>query len=108
MTFEQIDARKEYVQKARASFETETDDWTHSPPEKEEPAFGKSFFIRLTAGALLFLLFVLADITQFQFGNYTTQTIAQSISRETIVPDVEIMKEHYTNLEKYVMMLIAE
>lgn len=97
MTYEQIDARKEYVERARASFQTQ-EDWTHPAPEHEEPAFGKTFSLRLVLGLLLFLLFVLADVTNYKILEYTTADIAAEITA----------KDDYTNLEKYVMMLLTD
>ena len=61
MTYEQIDARKEYVKRARASFQDQEEDWTHPAPEHEEPALGRTFSLRLVLGLFLFLLFVLAN-----------------------------------------------
>ena len=46
---------------------------------------------------LLFLLFVLADITDYKIFDCSTSTIAS-----------EIEKDDYTNAEKYVMMLFAD
>ena len=98
MTYHQIDARKEYVKQARASFQEQEEDWTHPAPEREEPALGKTFSLRLVLGLLLFLLFVLADVTKFQILDYTTSDIAYEIAS----------KDDYTNLEKYVMMLFTD
>lgn len=98
MTYHQIDARKEYVKRARESFQEQEEDWTHPAPEHEEPAFGKTFSLRLVLGLLLFLLFVLADMTNFQIFDYSTTDIAYEIAS----------KDNYTNLEKYVMMLLAD
>ncbi|MCI7131443.1 MAG: hypothetical protein MSA09_13030 [Lachnospiraceae bacterium] len=98
MTYHQIDARKEYVKRARESFQEQEEDWTHPAPEHEEPAFGKTFSLRLVLGLLLFLLFVLADMTNFQIFDYSTTDIAYEIAS----------KDNYTNLEKYVMMLLTD
>ena len=98
MTYHQIDARKEYVKRARESFQEQEEDWTHPAPEHEEPAFGKTFSLRLVLGLLLFLLFVLADMTNFQIFDYSTTDIAYEIAS----------KDDYTNLEKYVMMLLTD
>lgn len=98
MTYNQIDARKEYVKRARESFQEQEEDWTHPAPEHEEPAFGKTFSLRLVLGLLLFLLFVLADMTNFQIFDYSTTDIAYEIAS----------KDDYTNLEKYVMMLLTD
>ena len=98
MTYHQIDARKEYVKRARESFQEQEEDWTHPAPAHEEPAFGKTFSLRLVLGLLLFLLFVLADMTNFQIFDYSTTDIAYEIAS----------KDNYTNLEKYVMMLLTD
>ena len=98
MTYDQIDARKEYVKRARASFQDQEEDWTHPAPEQDEPALGKTFSLRLVLGLLLFLLFVLADVTDYKIFNYSTTDIAEEIAA----------KDDYTNLEKYVMMLLAD
>lgn len=98
MTYEQIDARKEYVERARASFQTQEEDWTHPAPAHEEPVFGKTFSLRLVLGLLLFLLFVLADVTDYKILEYSTTDIAKEITA----------KDDYTNLEKYVMMLLTD
>ena len=97
MTYDQIDARKEYVKRARASFQ-EQEDWTHPAPQHEEPALGKTFSLRLVLGLLLFLLFVLADVTDHKILNFSTSDIAAEIAS----------KDDYTNIEKYVMMLFAD
>ncbi len=98
MTYEQIDERKEYVARARASFHNEDADWTHPAPAKEEPALGKTFTLRLVLGLLLFLSFVLADVTDYSIGGLSTKEITEEITA----------KEDYTNIEKYVMMLLAD
>lgn len=98
MTYDQIDARKEYVKRARASFQEQDEDWTHPAPEREEPALGKTFSLRLVIGVFLFLLFVLADVTNHTIFDFSTSDIAAQIAE----------KEDYTNLEKYVMMLLAD
>ena len=98
MTYDQIDARKEYVKRARDSFREQEEDWTHPAPEHEEPALGKTCSLRLVLGLLLFLLFVLADVTDHKILNFTTSDIAAEIAE----------KDDYTNLEKYVMMLLAD
>ena len=102
MTYEQIDARKEYVKRARASFEEQDEDWTHPAPEREGPALGKSFSLRLVIGLFLFLMFVLADVTDHKIMQYSTSDIASEIASKTA------SKEDYTNLEKYVMMLLTD
>ena len=97
MTYDQIDARKEYVQRARASFQDLEEDWTHPAPDHEEPALGKTFSLRLVIGLLLFLLFVLGDVTDHKSLKFSTADIVE-----------EIAADDYTNLEKYVMMLFAD
>jgi hypothetical protein len=94
MTYQPIDERKEYVKQARASFE-DAPDWTVPPPASQEPALGGTVLFRLLLGLLLFLLFVLADITDYTLYGFGTEELAQEIAA----------KEDYTNLEKYVMML---
>lgn len=98
MTYDQIDARKEYVKRARASFQGQEEDWTHPAPEQEEPALGRTFGLRLVIGLFLFLLFVLADMTDHTILDVSTSDIAAQIAE----------KDDYTNLEKYVMMLLAD
>ena len=98
MTYDQINARKEYVKRARASFQDQEEDWTHPAPEHEEPALGKTFSLRLVLGLLFFLLFVLADVTNHKILDFSTSDIAAEIAE----------KDDYTNLEKYVMMLLTE
>ena len=98
MTYDQINARKEYVKRARASFQDQEEDWTHPAPEHEEPALGKTFSLRLVLGLLFFLLFVLADVTNHKILDFSTSDIAAEIAE----------KDDYTNLEKYVMMLFAD
>ena len=90
MTYDQIDARKEYVKRARASFQEQEEDWTHPTPEHDEPALGKSFSLRFVIGLLLFLLFVLADVTDQKILSYSTSDIATEIAA----------KDDYTTLEK--------
>ena len=98
MTYDQIDARKEYVKRARESFQDQEADWTHPSPDPETPALGRTFSLRLVLGLLLFLLFVLADITDYQVFQFSTSDIAEEITA----------KDDYTNLEKYVMMLLTD
>ena len=98
MTYDQINARKEYVKRARASFQDQEEDWTHPAPEHEEPALGKTLSLRLVLGLLFFLLFVLADVTNHKILDFSTSDIAAEIAE----------KDDYTNLEKYVMMLLAD
>lgn len=98
MTYDQIDERKAYVERARASFHDNEADWTHPAPAHEEPALGKTFTLRLVLGLLLFLLFVLADVTDHRIIGFSTADVAEEITA----------KEDYTNLEKYVMMLLAD
>ena len=98
MTYDQMNVRKEYVERARASFRDQEEDWTHPAPEHEAPALGKTFTLRLVLGLLFFLLFVLADVTDHSIMGISTKDIATEIT----------VKEDYTNLEKYVMMLLAD
>lgn len=98
MTYDQIDARKEYVKRARASFQGQEEDWTHPAPKQEEPALGRTFGLRLVIGLFLFLLFVLADMTDHTILDVSTSDIAAQIAE----------KDDYTNLEKYVMMLLTD
>lgn len=98
MTYDQIDARKEYVKRARASFNDQDADWTHPAPDREEPALSPTLSLRLVLGLFFFLLFVLADVTDHKILDYSTTDIAAEIAA----------KDDYTNLEKYVMMLLAE
>ncbi len=97
MDMDRIDARKEYVRRARASFDDQ-EDWTHPAPENEEPALGATLGLRLVLGLLFFLLFVLADVTNHRILDHSTKEIAAQIAE----------KDSYTNIEKYVMMLFAE
>ncbi len=98
MDSNRIDARKEYVRRARASFDDREDDWTHPAPEGEEPALSATLSLRLVLGLFFFLLFVLADVTNHKIFDYSTKEIAAEIAS----------KDSYTNIEKYVMMLLAE
>lgn len=98
MTYDQIDARKEYVKRARASFAEQDADWTHPAPDNEEPALSATLSLRLVLGLFFFLLFVLADVTDHKILDFSTKDIAMEIAA----------KDDYTNLEKYVMMLLAE
>lgn len=98
MTYDQIDARKEYVKRARASFQNQEEDWTHPLPEREEPALGRTFGLRLVLGLFFFLLFVLADVTNHSIFQFSTTDIANEIAA----------KKDGTDLEKYVMMLLAD
>ena len=98
MTYNQIDERKEYVKRARASFQEMEEDWTHPAPQSEEPALGRTFSLRLVLGLLFFLLFVLADVSNYQILQFSTRDIATEIAE----------KDDYTKLEKYVMMLLAD
>jgi hypothetical protein len=95
MTYEQIDQRKEYVKQARASFD-DAPDWTVPAPDSNAPALGGTMLFRLLLGLLLFLLFVLADVTDYTVFGYQTKDLAAEITA----------KDDYTNLEKYVMMLL--
>lgn len=92
-----IDERKEYVRRARASFD-DGEDWTHPAPEDEEPALSATLGLRLVLGLFFFLLFVLADVTDHRILDYSTGDIAAEIAS----------KDSYTNIEKYVMMLLAD
>ena len=98
MTYDQINARKEYVKRARASFQDQEEDWTHPAPEHEEPALGKTFSLRLVLGLWCWWLFVRADVTSHKILDFSTSDIAAEIAE----------KDDYTNLEKYVMMLLAD
>lgn len=97
MTYEQIDARKEYVRRARASFQEQENGWTDMQPAPETNPYKTTFAIRLVLGLLLFLAFVLADLTDSSLFDYSAKQVA-----------AEIEKEDYTNLEKYVMMLFTD
>lgn len=98
MDMDRVDARKEYVRRARASFDDREDDWTHPAPEDEAPALGATLGLRLVLGLFFFLLFVLADVTDHKILDFSTREIATEIAS----------KDSYTNIEKYVMMLLAE
>lgn len=98
MDMDRIDARKEYIRRARASFDDGGEDWTHPAPEGEEPALSATLGLRLVLGLFFFLVFVLADVTDHKILDYSTEEIAAGIAS----------KDSYTNIEKYVMMLLAE
>ena len=97
MTYDQIDARKEYVRRAREAFHEQEDDWGRESTAQEETVLSRTLALRIVLGILLFLLFVLADITDYKVLDCSTTTIA-----------AEIEKDDYTNAEKYVMMLFAD
>ena len=69
----------------------------HESTAQEETVLGRTLALRIVLGILLFLLFVLADITDYKVLDCSTTTIAS-----------EIEKDDYTNAEKYVMMLFAD
>jgi hypothetical protein len=52
--------------------------------------------LRLLLGLLLFLLFVLADVTDYSLFGCGTEELTAAITEN----------DDYTNLEKYVMMLL--
>ncbi|MDD6037528.1 MAG: hypothetical protein PUD20_01825 [bacterium] len=98
MTSEQIDERKAYVQKARASFDNREADWTQPLPKEDRPALVSPMLaISVLSGFFLFLLFVYCDVSQTKILDYSTDEIVTQF----------IQKDDYTNLEKYVMMLLA-
>ena len=97
MTYDQIDARKEYVRRARESFDEQENDWGREHVTQEETMLGRTLALRIVLGILLFLLFVLADLTDYKVFDCSMETIAS-----------EIEKDDYTNAEKYVMMLLAD
>lgn len=97
MTYDQIDTRKEYVRRARESFHAQDNGWERESSAQEEAAPGRTLALRIVVGMLLFLLFVLADITDYKIGDCSTAAIASGIE-----------KDDYTNAEKYVMMLFAD
>ncbi len=96
MTYDRVDARKEYVRQARASFQEQEYDRIQRS-ETDEPSLTHALVFRIVLGILLFLLFVLADMTDYRIFDYSTTTIAS-----------EIEKDDYTNAQKYVMMLLAD
>lgn len=96
MTYDQVEARKEYVRQARAAFHEQENDWGQSS-EADDAVLSRTLALRIVLGILLFLLFVLADITDYRVFDCSTDTIAS-----------EIEKDDYTNVQKYVMMLLAD
>lgn len=99
MTGEQIDERKAYVQKVRASFANQEADWTQPLPKEERPALASPILvISILFSFFLFLLFVYCDVSQIKIFNYSTEEIVTQF----------VQKDDYTNLENYVMMLLAD
>ncbi len=96
MTYDQVEARKEYVRQARASFHEQENEWGQGS-EADDAVLTRTLALRIVLGILLFLLFVLADITDYKVFDCSTSTIAS-----------EIEKDDYTNAQKYVMMLLAD
>lgn len=92
-----MNARKEYVRQVRASFQEQDNDWAADREQPQEAAYGRTLTLRIVIGILLFLLFVLADITDYSISGCSTATITS-----------EIEKDDYTNAQKYVMMLLAD
>lgn len=98
MVQDQVNARKEYVMRARDAFrEQEQREHTQTAPAAAS-AGERTPALRLVVSLLLFLLFVLADVTDSRIGSYSTKELAEVIA----------VKEDYTNLEKYVMMLFTD
>lgn len=58
--------------------------------------------LRILTGLMLFLCFVLADMTDYRIFDLSTTEIAAGIKAGIQT------KDDYTNLEKYVMMLFAD
>ena len=96
MTYDRVEARKEYVRQARASFHEQENGWGQGS-EASDAVPTSTLALRIVLGILLFLLFVLADITDYKIFDCSTSTIAS-----------EIEKDDYTNAQKYVMMLLAD
>ena len=96
MTYDRVEARKEYIRQARESFHEQENEWGQGS-EVGDAVPTRTLALRIVLGILLFLLFVLADITDYKIFDCSTSTIAS-----------EIEKDDYTNAQKYVMMLLAD
>lgn len=96
MTYDRVEARKEYIRQARESFHEQKNGWGQGS-EAGDAVPTSTLALRIVLGILLFLLFVLADITDYKIFDCSTSTIAS-----------EIEKDDYTNAQKYVMMLLAD
>ena len=96
MTYDRVEARKEYIRQARESFHEQENGWGQGS-EAGDAVPTSTLALRIVLGILLFLLFVLADITDYKIFDCSTSRIAS-----------EIEKDDYTNAQKYVMMLLAD
>lgn len=97
MRQEDVNRRKEYVQKIRSSFEdNQYARWETEEEKKGGAPDGFSFFkVRLLLAVFIFTAYVLCDQTGTKFYQFSTKDIAEKIEESY----------DYTNVEKYVTML---
>lgn len=96
-----IEERRAYVKQIRDSFE-EANGKTDRGEYAEVQDFGKNRFfyvkLRFFIAVMLFLAFVLCDVTKSEFYGISTEQIVSEIKANY----------NYTNVEKYVMMFAQE
>lgn len=97
MRKEDVNQRKEYVQRIRSSFEdNQYARWETEEDKKGEVPESFSFFkVRLLLAVFIFTAYVLCDQTGTKFYQFSTKDIAEKIEESY----------DYTNVEKYVTML---
>lgn len=85
MRMEQVNARKEYIQTIRKSFDepNRNYEWEKESVTKEEKTDSFPFFkLRIGLAILLFAVYIFCDITNNRFYRYTTKEVAQKIAQE--------------------------
>lgn len=89
-------ARKQYVEKIRRSFEEQ-----EFEEEEPEPLAGSIVFIklRLLAAVFIFAAFILCDRTGSKFYTYTTQEIVSMLQEQQFEPQVESLRQAWNTMQ---------
>ncbi len=94
---EYAQARKQYVEEVRRSF-------NHAQPDEyeAEPQAGTtSFFkVRLLIAVCIFAAFVLCDRTGSRFYNYTTKEVVSMLKQERFQSHLDAIREAWNSLSE--------
>ncbi|KAI4447144.1 hypothetical protein C823_001663 [Eubacterium plexicaudatum ASF492] len=94
---EYAQARKQYVEEVRRSF-------NHAQPdeyEAEPQAGATSFFkVRLLIAVCIFAAFVLCDRTGSRFYNYTTKEVVSMLKQERFQSHLDAIREAWNSLSE--------
>lgn len=90
-------ARKQYVEEVRSSFQHAEQDEYEMEPEAGAVSFWK---VRLLIAVCIFAAFVLCDQTGSRFYHYTTDEIVEMLTEDKFQPQLDSIREAWSSLKE--------